>query len=111
MKQRRRSSRGTWNGEDRRGWHFEKSLSLDTFVAIFGIALVVGGPVLVWGRAMESRVQALEVMQGERQKGDVAKEADVREQRAQLALRLDKLDEKVTSMQIQLGRFSPGEKK
>ncbi len=84
-KVRRRPTGDEWDGMDRRHWHFDKRISLDTIVAVVGMGLLVGGPILVWGRAMESRVQALEVMQGERQKGDVAKKADVREQRAQLA--------------------------
>lgn len=97
----------TNGGPDRRSWHFEKRLSLDTLVAIGGIAIVVGGPVLVWGRAMESRVLALEVIQTERSKTDVARESDRRDERAQITTRLDTLNDKVTQLQIQIGQLVP----
>lgn len=93
-----------------REWHFEKRLTLDTLVAIAGIALVVGVPVLVWGRAMESRVLALEVIQVERQKGEASRDTDAREQRIAITSRLDKLDDKVTQMQIQIGQIVPAAK-
>src|SRR6478609_986220 len=47
-------------------WHFDKHLSINTLVSVVGMAVLVGGPVLVWGRAMESRVQVLEVIQTEK---------------------------------------------
>lgn len=88
-------------------WHFEKRITLDTLVGIAGVALVVGVPVLVWGRAMESRVLALEVIQVERAKGETTREADRRDERIQITTRLDTLTDKVTQLQIQVGQLVP----
>lgn len=88
-------------------WHFEKRITLDTLVGILGVALVVGVPVLVWGRAMESRVLALEVIQVERNKVETSREADRRDERTQITTRLDTLTDKVTQLQIQIGQLVP----
>lgn len=92
--------------EVKNGWHFEKRLSLDTLVAIVGVAIVVGGPVLVWGRAMESRVQALEVIQDQRSKQETARDLDARDQRISILTRMDKIDEQVTQLRIELGKVT-----
>ena len=86
-------------------WHFEKRLSLDTLVSLAGILLVFGGPVLIWGRAMEGRVQALEVMQEQRIKQEVARDIDARDQRISILTRMDKIDEQVTQLRIDIGKF------
>src|SRR5690242_12131755 len=90
---------------DANRWHFDRHLSINTLVSIFGMAVVVGGPVLVWGRAMEGRVQSLEIMQAEKAKIESTRDADTREQRISLATRLDKMDEKLTAMQVQVGQL------
>jgi hypothetical protein len=87
-------------------WHFEKRLSLDTLVAIAGVALLIGGPMLVWGRAMESRVQALEVVGQERSKQETALALDARDQRISILSRLDKMDEQITQLRVELGKTS-----
>lgn len=87
-------------------WRFEKRLSLDTLVAIVGVSLVVGGPVLVWGRAMESRVQALEVIQEQRAKQEIARDLDARDQRISILGRMDKIDEQVTQLRIEVGKVT-----
>lgn len=96
-----------WQHGERRSWYFDKRLSFDTIIAVVSMALVVGGPILIWGRAMESRVQALEVIQVERAKSETQRDSDMRDQRVSLASRLDKLDEKVTQLQITVGQLLP----
>lgn len=86
-------------------WHFDKRLSLDTIVGILGVAIVIGGPVLVWGRAMENRVQTLEVVQDQRARMEEARDRDIREQRMALGLRLDKFDDQLTQMRIAIGQL------
>src|SRR5579859_3880034 len=83
--------------DDMTHWRFDKRLSVNTLVSVIGMSIVVGGPVLVWGRAMESRVQALEIEDAEKAKLSVARETDARESRTSLAVRLDKMDDKLTS--------------
>jgi hypothetical protein len=85
--------------DDRRGWHFEKRLSLDTLISVLGIAAVIGGPILVWGRAMEGRVQSLEIIQTERQKTEDTT-------RSLTNQKLEKLDDRVTTLQIGIGKLS-----
>lgn len=85
------------------GWHFDKRLSVDTLVAVVGVAIVIGGPILIWGRAMETRVQALEVVQEQRSKMELQRDADIREQRNALIARLDKFEEQVTQLRVAIG--------
>lgn len=87
-------------------WHFDKRVSVDTFVAIFGMAIVVGGPVMVWGRAMEGRVLGLEVIQDQRARAEEQRDRDVRDQRLALSLRLDKFDDQLTALRIGLGQLA-----
>ncbi len=87
-------------------WHFEKRLSLDTLVAVLGVGLVIGGPILVWGRAMEGRVLALEVVQEQRSKQDSNRELDARDQRISILSRMDKIDDQVTQLRVELGRLT-----
>ena len=102
----------------RRGVYFDKRIGLDTIIGIVSIAFTLGIPILVWGRAMESRVLNLEVTRIEKEKSDAiqskekekneAAQASIeKEQRAQLLSRLDKLDEKVLQIQLQIGQLVP----
>ncbi len=91
--------------EDRKHWHFERRLSIDTLVAIFGVAVVIGGPILVWGRAMENRVLTLENVKEETNKNDVKKEGDLREQRTLVGARLDKFDDRMNQIQIDVAKL------
>ena len=91
--------------QDRSHWHFEKRLSIDTLVGIMGVAIVIGGPVLIWGRAMENRVLTLENVKEESIKSDTKKEADLREQRTLVGGRLDKIDDRMNSIQIDVAKL------
>lgn len=68
--------------ERTKAWHFDKRISLDTIIAIGGIAIVVGGPFIIWGRAMESRVLTLEQIQIQLEKKEIERFAELKEQRA-----------------------------
>jgi hypothetical protein len=86
-----------------RHWYFEKRVSLDTIVGIIGIAIVVGGPFIIWGRAMESRVLAIEIHAVERDKNDEKREAEFREWRQALTQQLSKIGDQMTQTQIAIG--------
>lgn len=86
-------------------WHFDKHLSINTLVSVVGMAVLVGGPVLVWGRAMEARVQSLEIMQSEKAKIEATRDADTREQRISLSSRLDKMDGTLSQLQVQVAQL------
>jgi hypothetical protein len=90
---------------DRRHWHFEKRLSIDTLVGIVGVALVVGGPVLFWGRVMENRVLTLENINVERDKATVKEAVDSRDQRSLVGSRLDKIDDKMNQLQVDVAKL------
>lgn len=90
-------------------WHFEKRISLDTIVAILGIALVIGGPFIVWGRAMEGRVLTLENIASQLEKKEAERIAEVRDQRAladrnyrELADALQRLQVSFAKLEVQL---------
>lgn len=89
------------------GWRFERRVSLDTLVGIIGVAVVIGGPMFYWARNMEDRVQRLEVLQAAGDKEDAAHSADEREWRADIAKKVDKIESKVTDLQINVGRLVP----
>lgn len=76
----------------RRSWYFEKRISLDTIVGIVGIAVVLGGPFIIWGRAMEGRILSIEVRDEARSKSF-----------EQITTALDRLSAQMTTTQIQLG--------
>lgn len=63
---KRRRSSDTPGGD--RHWVFEKRVSLDTLVGICGIAIVIGGPFIYWGRAIEGRILTIEIRDAERSK-------------------------------------------
>ncbi len=84
-------------------WHFEKRLSLDTLVAVAGISIVLGGPIFYWGRAMEQRVQTLEIRAEASTKQDTARQLDARDERIAILTKMEKLDEQVTQLRIEVG--------
>lgn len=86
-------------------WHFEKRLSVDTLVQIIGVAIVLGGPILYWGRAMEARVLALEIGRVERDRTEAMTRTDSQQQSQIVAKQLERLDEKVTNLQIAIGQL------
>jgi hypothetical protein len=65
---RTRSTDRDRNDNGQRRWTFEKRVSLDTLVGIVGIAIVIGGPFIIWGRAMEGRVLTMEIRDADRTK-------------------------------------------
>lgn len=87
-------------------WHFEKRLSLDTVVSIISVVVFLGGPFLLWGRAMENRVQSLEVIQEQRGRQETARDIDARDQRISILSRMEKIDEQVTALRIEVGRLT-----
>lgn len=79
----------------KRSWYFERRISLDTIVGIAGIALVLGGPFIIWGRAMEARVLAIEIRDEARAKAF-----------EEIKFALDRLSAQMTQAQVQLGILS-----
>ena len=91
---------------DRRGaWHFDKKLSLDTLIAIVGIAIVIGGPLILAWRAMEARVQKLEVIYEENLRQELGREAAIREQRAVIALQFKEFNDSIQRLQVSVGKL------
>lgn len=88
-------------------WHFEKRLSLDTLAQIAGIAIVLGGPLLYWGYATDGRIKTLELHDLQREKQDIARDMDARDQRIALLGKIEKLDDQVTQLRIDVGRLLP----
>lgn len=84
-------------------WHFEKRLSLDTLVGIVGVAVVLGLPIFYWGQAIDGRVAKLEIREDQRGKQDTARDLDARDQRIAVLSKMEKLDEQVTQLRIELG--------
>lgn len=87
-------------------WHFEKKLSLDTIVGILGVACVIGGPLLFWGRNIENRVQTIELVNEQRSRVDDKRDAELREQRLAIGSRLERIDDQVTQLRIAVGQIS-----
>lgn len=86
-------------------WHFEKKISFDTIVGIVGVSLVLGGPLFMWGRNMESRLQTIELVNDQRARADEKRDAEIREQRIAIGLRLDRIDDQVTLLRIAIGQL------
>jgi hypothetical protein len=99
-KQRRYDDQYTTHvGKQRGGWYFERRISLDTIVAVVLLSIALGGPFIVWGRAMEARVLALELHDEARLKNFES-----------IAKSLEKLNEQMTQAQIQLGVLTGNKK-
>ena len=93
-----------------RGWFFEKRISMDTIVGLIGIAIVIGGPFIVWGRAIEatqmltqSRIEKLEVIASERARFEAEREITRERQQREVGAKVDKLDEKLSAAQTKIG--------
>lgn len=82
------------------GWRFEKRLSLDTLIAIVGVAVVLGGPIFYAGIGMRDRIQALEVIGDQRIKVDAERAAEAKEQQKAFLERMDKFNEQVVQLRI-----------
>jgi hypothetical protein len=103
-----KQSASAWDGIEQRRWHFDKRLSLDTIVGILGISLVIGGPFLVWGRAMESRVLSLETIAAERMTMEKQRDEASRDLRQATEMRVSRMDEKLTNVQVTLAQIQAG---
>lgn len=86
--------------EPDKGWHFQRTFSVDSLIQIAGIALVLGGPLLYWGRSLESRVLTLENFNAASLSADVRRDSDTREQRQQFNGRFDKFSGDIESLKI-----------
>lgn len=82
---------------------------MDTIVGLIGIAVVLGGPFVIWGRSMEAgqvqtqgRVLLLETISEQRAKFDAEREASNRERQKELSNKVDNLDTKVTAAQVKI---------
>ncbi len=91
---------------DRRSWHIDKSVSLGQILSAVLVAIGIGGPILVWGRAMESRVVALEVVNAEANKTDTKRDNDTREQRLIVTGRMDKIEERLLQIQLSISQLT-----
>ncbi len=85
------------------GWRFDKTLSIGTVIAIVTVVVGLGGPILMWGRAMENRVQIIETTQEQKSKADAALAVELRDQQKEFLTRMDKFSEQVTQLRITLG--------
>lgn len=90
---------------DVRSWHFDKKLSLDTLIAIIGIAVVIGGPLILAWRSMEARVQKLEVILEQSAAQDALREAATREQRGLISAQFKDLNDNLQKLQIAVGKL------
>lgn len=94
----------------KRDWQFDKTISLGTLISIGGVIIGLGGPILLWGRAMETsnallanRVQVLEAAQEQYVKSTAARIIEERDQQKEFLARMDKFSEQVTALRITLG--------
>ncbi len=91
--------------DERRGWHFSRVVSVDAIINIIGIAVVLGLPLLYWGRSLESRVLTLENFNVASLNADVRRDADTREQRIAFALRLEKFSGDIEQLKIGIAQI------
>ena len=100
------ANRRVVNVVDRRNrWHFDKKMSLDTLVAIAGIAVVIGGPLMLAWRSMENRVVVLETKQEAQQSAEMRRDSDAREQRIAVLSQMKDLGDGITKMQISFAKL------
>jgi hypothetical protein len=102
---RRRASDSSGEVEPTRRhfWTFDRRISLDTMVGIVGIAIVIGGPMFLAWRAMESRLLMVEIKNDLQQKADERRDLETREFRNQIGSQLLELSKQMTQTQISLG--------
>lgn len=100
VRRRRAAAAAGATEEKSLGLRFDRRISLDTIIQIVGIAIVLGGPLIVWGRAMESRVFTLESSIVNLEKRDGQREEYAKEQRSQMFERLTKVDGSLQSLQV-----------
>lgn len=90
-----------------KGWTFDKRVSLDTLIAIVGIGIVIGGPMFLWGRAMEGRIQTLEIRDQQRAEQEKNRDLDARDQRISVLSKMEKFDDQLTQLRIDVAKALP----
>ena len=103
-RQQRRSTDGGNPGGRR--WSFDRRISLDTIVGILGIAIVIGGPLILAWRAIDTRILTIEVRDEVRAKSDDKHDVEQREFRTLISSQLSELSKQMTQTQITLGVLS-----
>lgn len=91
---------------ERRTWHFDRTISIAQLVAVITLVGGIGGPILIWGRAMESRVVVLEVINVEAGKLDLKRDIETREQRTLISTRMDKIEDRLLQIQLSLSQLT-----
>lgn len=86
-------------------WHVDKTISIGTILAMLVAVAGVGGPILVWGRAMESRVVALEVVNTQVARSADARDAETRDQRARYEVAIDNVTKQLTAVQVKMAEL------
>ncbi len=90
----------------REAWHFDKKLSLDTLVAIVGIAVVIGGPLIFAWRSMESRILVIETIQSVQQRQFEQLLSEERERRGVFATQMKDLGDVLTALRLDVARLT-----
>ena len=88
------------NEQDDKGWHFIRSFSIDSIIQIVGIAVVLGLPMLYWGRSVESRVLTIENFNTASVAADAKRDADTREERMAFRVRMEKIEENLIALKV-----------
>lgn len=101
--QRRQSDSAAVSGHR---WTFERRISLDTIVGVAGIAFVLGGPLILAWRAMDSRILTMEVKDEARMKNDDKRDIETREFKNTIGGQLSKISEQTMQLQIAIGVLS-----
>lgn len=88
------------NEQEDKGWHFIRSFSIDSIIQIVGIAVVLGLPMLYWGRSVESRVLTIENFNAASVLADAKRDADTREERTAFRARMEKIEENLIALKV-----------
>lgn len=86
-----------------RAWTFDRRISLDTIVGVIGVAIVIGGPLILAWRAIDTRILTIEVKDESRIKNDERRDSEAREFRNVISSQLTELSKQMTQQQIALG--------
>ncbi|MEY2873711.1 MAG: hypothetical protein RLZZ373_1082 [Pseudomonadota bacterium] len=95
--------------ERHHSWRFVRQLTVGDVLNFIGIVLFIGIPFLAWARAMEARVLTLENLNASAVKADTERDANTREQRVLFNGRMEKIEEKLGSMQVDIARVLAGQ--
>lgn len=94
-------------------WRFERRLSLDTIVSLVGVTFLIGGPFVIWARAIEgttaantSRISLVEAAQAMTTKLEADREQRVRDADLINTRRFDALGDKIGSVQVDIAKLA-----